>query len=222
MAEELQKRRAKGKLSRKLPRSARWKRLRGLLWTFVNSGFALFLFSSVIVALFSWSYQQFAARLEAERESQKNYQKLSLEVMNRLNYLTKLQGKFKYEERRVIIQALYGFDPGANVNPSWIIHYSSVFPEYQQRSLESLLWELERLSDTSHRQTFQMARQRIKQLPAYFDKLEYTEIDGKGKGPDKKIGIFSLGKDDSERLRTEIIEPISFLNKPDYDLNGTR
>ena len=185
---------------------------------FLNSNLGIFLLSSVAVALFSWGYNQWTNHLRDEKESEKAYEKLSLEVMNRLRYFDKLTTTFEYDDRRVIQQALHGFDPTANVNPSWLRHYSAIFPEYQQRSLESLIWELERLSKPDRRNKLRQARKKVELIDPYFEKLQYWEVKGEGKGPDAKIGMYALKSEDQNRLRAEILNSLEFLKDPSYFL----
>ena len=113
---------------------------------FVNTNFGLFLLSTVFIGCFSWGFNAWVNHVHDSAEAQKNRQKLGLELMNRLQYIDELETTIAYDERRTIETALYGFDPHANVNPSWIRHYGAVFPEYEQRSLISVVWELESLS----------------------------------------------------------------------------
>jgi hypothetical protein len=183
---------------------------------FLNSNFGLFLLSSVFLAIFSWSYHQWTTYLGDAKENEKAHQRVSLEVMNRLRYINKLTTTFEYDDRRVIQHALLGFDSSANVNPSWLRHYSSIFPEYQQRSLESLIWDLERLSTPQRRHKLRLARERITLIEPYFEKLQYWEVDGRGKGPDKKIGMYALKPEDRIHLQTEVLDGLKFLQEPTY------
>jgi hypothetical protein len=185
---------------------------------FLNSNFGLFLLTSVFLSVFSWGYHQWTAYLTKKQEDSKAYQQISLEIVNRLKYVEEMETPFQYDERRLIQESLFGFNPSANVNPSYIRHYSAMFPEYQQRSLPSLIWEIEKLSSPGRRSQLQVARQKAELVEGYLGRLEYSEISGTHKGPDKTIGIFALSDDDRSKFKNEVLEYLKFLEEPAYDL----
>ncbi|HKQ87384.1 MAG TPA: hypothetical protein VJS43_11525, partial [Candidatus Acidoferrales bacterium] len=145
----------------------------GLL-AFFNTTFGLFLLSTVFIGCFSYGFNAWVNHVRDRAEAQKTRQKLGLELMNRLQYIDELDTTFPYDERRTIETALYGFDAQANVNPSWIRHYGAVFPEYQQRSFISVIWELESLSGPEKRQQLKQARVAVEKIRAYLDRLVYS------------------------------------------------
>jgi hypothetical protein len=183
---------------------------------FLNSNFGLFLLSSVFISIFSWTYHQWTTYESHKRENAKLYQKLGLEIINRLRYLDKMTINFEYDDRRVIQQSLFGFDPAANVNPSWIRHYSAIFPEFQQRSLSSLIWEMEDLSEADRRPKLQAARKKVDLIEGYLAKLQYYEVEGGKKGPDKTIGMYLLDDEDRNKFKSDVLGSLAFLKELEY------
>jgi hypothetical protein len=183
---------------------------------FLNSNFGLFLLSSVFISLFSWGYHQWTTYEAHQREDAKLRQKIGLEVVNRLRYIDKMAGTFEYDDRRVIQQSLFGFDATANVNPSWLRHYSAMFPEFQRRSFTSLLWELEDLSEKDRRPRLQLARTKIGLIEGYLARLQYYEVDGSKRGPDKTIGMYALSQSDQASFKTEVSDSVAFLKELDH------
>lgn len=183
---------------------------------FLNSNFGLFLLSSVFISVFSWGYHQWTTYETHKREDAKLRQKIGLEVVNRLRYIDKMAGAFEYDDRRVIQQSLFGFDAAANVNPSWLRHYSAMFPEFQRRSFTSLLWELEDLSEKDRRSRLQLARTKIALIEGYLGKLQYYEVNGSKRGPDKTIGMYTLTQSDQVSFKSEVLDSVAFLKELDH------
>jgi hypothetical protein len=177
---------------------------------FLNTSFGLFLLSTVFIGCFSWGFNAWTNHVRESAEAKKSRQKLSLELRNRLQYIEEMETTFPYDERRTIETALYGFDAHANVNPSWIRHYGAVFPEYEQRSLISIVWELETLSDSKKRDELRAARQPIEKIRTYLSKLEYAKDLAPNKNPEGVLETFSLSKQDRESFEKEVLVPLAF------------
>src|SRR5208282_1199910 len=159
-AEEVYRVKVRGRLESRTPKQSK-------LLAFLNTNFGLFLLSTVFISSFSWGFNAWLNHQRDLKEAQKSRQKLGLEMMNRLKYLDELQRPFPYNERHAIETAINGFNAHANVNPSWIPHYSSVFPEYQERSLMSLVWQLETLSTGSAREKLKSVHRPIETAGQY-------------------------------------------------------
>jgi hypothetical protein len=185
------------------------------LITFFNTNLGLFLLSTVFISAFSWAYTTWTAYTKHKEEIEHTRQKLGLEIMNRLGYVAELQRVFPFGDRKVIQTALTGFDNRANTNPSWVLHYSPVFPEYEERSFLSLLWELETISDQPKRQQLRRLHTPIETAKAYLDRLEYTSTKSQ-KTEDGKIETFSLSATDQNMFLREVLEPIRILQNPNY------
>jgi hypothetical protein len=183
---------------------------------FLNTNFGLFLLSTVFIGCFTWGFNAWTSHVRSVADAQKNRQKLGLELMNRLQYIDELKTKFPYDERRTIETALYGLDPQANVNPSWIRHYGAVFPEYEQRSLISIVWELETLSNLEKRQQLKEAREPIEQIKTYLQKLVYAKESTPGKDPKSVLETFSLSNEDRESFEKNVLAPLAFVRDSAY------
>jgi hypothetical protein len=191
------------------------KKPKGLL-PFLNTNFGLFLLSTVFIGCFSWGFNAWTNHVRDDREAQKSRQKLGLELMNRLQYIEEMKTTFPYDERRTIETALYGFNAQANVNPSWIRHYGAVFPEYEQRSLVSLVWELETLSDSKKRQQLKAAREPIEKIRTYLSRLVYAKEAAPNKNPEGVVETFSLSQQDRELFDKEVLAPLAFVRDASF------
>jgi hypothetical protein len=186
------------------------------LLAFVNSNFGLFLLSTVFISSFSWGFNAWLTHERDVKEMYKNRQKLGLEIMNRIRYVEELRSPFPYNEYHTIQSAIDGFTVSANVNPSWIPHYSAVFPEYEPRSLMSLFWELETLSGEPQKTQLELAHKTIEALNKYFQKLIYRVVNAPDRNAEGKIETFELSSADVGELDTEVLKPIEFLRDPKY------
>jgi hypothetical protein len=179
--------------------------------TFLNTNFGLFLLSTVFISCFSWTFNEWTTYTKNLAEAKRTREKLALEIMNRVKYLDMMDQTFPYSERKVVETALNGFDPKGNVNPSWIHHYSPVFPEYEERSLISLIWELETVSTKSFRQKLKTAREPVGKAGTFFEKLEYKKVLTPGKNPEGELETFSLNAKDKEQFDHDVLKPLAFL-----------
>jgi hypothetical protein len=183
---------------------------------FLNTNFGLFLLSTIFIGCFSWTFNEWSTHIRETAEKQKNRQKLGLELMNRLQTIEEMETTFSFDERRTIETAFYGFDNHANVNPSWVRHYAAVFPEYEQRSLISVVWELETLSDSKKREQLKAARVPIGKINNYFPKLVYKKESTPDQNPQGFLETFSLTKADRESFEKEVLSPLSFVRDSKY------
>ena len=188
---------------------------RSAVWVFLNSTFGIFLLSSVFISAFSWGYGQWSTSRAQHAEREKNWNRLKTEITNRVRYVDKMTSQFSSRDYGVIRTAIYGYDPQANVNPSWIRHYSPVFPEYKERSLSSLIWELETMDKGAGKEQLTKLRKISYQTEYYFDRLQYSEVKRRGqKDPDE---FYNLPAGDAERLRTETIQPLETIERLGLD-----
>ena len=185
------------------------------IWTFLNSTLGIFLLSTVFISSFTWLYGQWTAAKTQNHETQKTWERLQVELSNRIRYFDKLTTRIPSQEYKVIRGALYGFDPAANVNPSWILHYSPVFLEYKERSFSSLLWELATVSKDSRKPQLKKMREISYSIEECFDKLNYEEIPTKD--PKNPQEIYSLSTADLNPCTTNAIEPIRAITRMTYD-----
>jgi hypothetical protein len=176
--------------------------------------------STVFISSFSWGFNEWITHHHEVMEAKKGQAKLRLEIMNRLTYVDQLTDSFSCNEWHTIQTAVDGFTAGANVNPSWLPHYSAVFPEYQTRSLMSLslslLWELETLVDPSERKRLEGSHASILIIHKYFQLLEYRVVDAPNRNPEGKLELLQLSKEDKDHLRSEVLDPLKPLQDSSY------
>lgn len=185
------------------------------VWKFCNSNFGIFLMSTVFISLFSWGYSQWTASREHHEEREQRWQKLQVEISNRITYAEKMTHRFPSRDYKVIREAIYGRDPLANVNPSWILHYSPVFPEYKERSFSSLLWELQSMSRGKRVATIASLRNDVYKIEEYFDHLQYSEIRKEGqKDPDE---FYQMPQGEGEKCEQGTIEPLKAIQDMAYE-----
>jgi hypothetical protein len=208
-AEEVYRAKVRGRLESRTPKQSK-------ILAFLNTNFGLFLLSTVFISSFSWGFNAWLTHERELKEAKKDQQKLGLEIMNRLRYLDELRKPFAYNERHAIETAISGFNARANVNPSWIPHYSSVFPEYQERSLMSLVWQLETLSTGSTREKLKSVHRPIETAGQYLERLEYKKINAPDKNPEGIIETLELSENDSKKFESEVLNPLGFLREPTY------
>ena len=123
-------------------RGARWQKF----WSIVNSAVFIWLLSSVVLGTASFLYNRREKADAIEDENRRTAKKLDAEITNRLLYFDQLlvmqrmtlqsdsstQGD--YDLSKLLVTALE--------RPSAADYPVNVFPEYLNRSLRSLLWEL--------------------------------------------------------------------------------
>jgi hypothetical protein len=178
------------------------------VFSFLNCGVGLFLLSTVFVSFFSWGYGEIAGAREKKAKAAETAQKLRLEIVNRLDTVQKLERRFRSEHYSVLRSAIFGFQPGANVNPSWKRFYSPMFPEYRERNFASLLWQLENLSSGEKRVRIADLRRRALEFEDYFDKLIYSEEPVKGSAP---LEYYSLPPEDQKKFHDEVLASFAVL-----------
>ncbi|HEX5720648.1 MAG TPA: hypothetical protein VF179_31125 [Thermoanaerobaculia bacterium] len=182
------------------------------LFAFFNCSLGMFLLSTVFVSVFTWVYGEVSSSRAKQTTTEETAQKLRLEIVHRLDTIQKLEGRFRSEHHSVIRSAIFGFRPHANVNPSWKRFYSPMFPEYGERSLVSLLWQLEALSKPEERSKITDLRHKASLFEDYFDRLQYIEEPSNGRTPDNMpLEFFFLSQEDSQRLRQEVLGPFESL-----------
>ena len=158
--------------------------------------------STVFISLFSWIFGQWTAARAHRSEINKTWQRLEVETSNRQRYISRITSRFPSPLYKVIRGAVYGFEPSANVNPSWILHYSPIFPEYENRSLSSLVWELGSISQAGDKPKINNIEAAVYQVESCFDDLQYSEVAHPGrKEPDE---YYSLPSAEVDKCQTAI------------------
>ncbi len=184
------------------------------LWLFLNSTFGIFLMSTVFISLFSWGYNQWSSSRVQLAEKERTWKRLQVEVSNRIRFIERMTYRFPSREYSVIRSAIYGYDPQGNVNPSWIRHYSPVFPEYKERSLSSLIWELASVDAGQRQRQIDDLRNNAYQIESCFDRLEYSEVKRKDrKEPDE---FYDLPDGEGKKCREQAVQPLRILETTGY------
>jgi hypothetical protein len=114
---------------------AKARTLGGNVWGFFNSAFGLWLVSSILFGLVTWSYSTWSDSRARARENEAAVEKLDVEIAARVDRFRTLVSNAKSAER--YYSALWYLD-----NPSSEKFGLVIFPEFGNRSLRSLLWEL--------------------------------------------------------------------------------
>jgi hypothetical protein len=114
------------------------------LWDLLNSGFVLFLMSSVVLGLFSFGYSQW----RDYRNRQQKSDQLNLEIALRLQAADKMcsGGENKRYSNLVNVNQVIDGDPKS----SFYVR-KPLFNEFQNKSLTTLLWQLYLLVPASER-----------------------------------------------------------------------
>ncbi len=129
--EEVYRREVQLALSRTEPAPGLQKRV----WTFLNSAVGIFLLSTVVVGGLSWSYAKWDESRHVRRKTEQQAERLVIEIAGRVRFLDRnccvdISWKKLYDLDFV-------FD---GMIEEWLPRPS--FPEFKERSLASLMWEL--------------------------------------------------------------------------------
>jgi len=139
------------------------------LWTTVNSGFFLWLMSTIVIGIVSFGYSIWDKSREeqrkkdeavqiVEREKRLTARKIDVEISNRLIYFGHmLQGSTIPPKAILTLE-----------NPSTADYPINVFPEFERRTLQSLLWELLQVAPENEINDIKLAYEESKNLSALF------------------------------------------------------
>lgn len=141
------------------------------LWNIINSAFFLWFMSTIIVGVISVSYSNFVKNREDQRRKEEAAQiieqekrvaarKIDAEVSNRLYYFAQLS---KFKEHDAPTNAIFILE-----KPSSVDYPVSVFPEFANRNLQSLLWELLQVVPESEKKEVDLAYKQAQQLSSMF------------------------------------------------------
>lgn len=135
------------------------------LWTTLNSSFVLWFMSTILVGIISFSYAIWEKTREenrrrdeesrtVEREKRLTTRKLDAEISNRLYYFSQL---LEIEKNGLSVKPILALD-----NPSTAEYPINVFPEFEKRNLQSLLWELIQVVPDNERPHIEKAYEQAK------------------------------------------------------------
>jgi hypothetical protein len=114
------------------------------LWSFMNSGFALWVLSSIVVGLFGWMYSNYQAHNIEQAQQRELKRKIINEMSHRAteSLSVLVDARTKIDQRdpdspRVIFLRISEMFDGKNKS-----NINSIYPEYRDRSFLSLIAEL--------------------------------------------------------------------------------
>ncbi len=152
------------------------------LWSIVNSAVFIWFLSSIVLGTGSFLYNRWYV---IERENQRTANRLDAEITSRLVYFDHLlvMRRIALDERRTIGERT---EIGKRTNdydtcklvvtlerPSAVDYPVNVFPEYLNRSLRSLLWELIQVVPEHEKEDIRRAYQKSLQLQVIYLKDLY-------------------------------------------------
>lgn len=117
-------------------------------WKFVNSSFGIWLLSTVVVGLIVYLYNDSKLQNEISANNAATIQKLETEASNRLQQfklaLSNQQASKIYYQKEDLVYMIDGdLVKNGTLSSEKPIY---IFPEYKERTMNSLLYEIERLS----------------------------------------------------------------------------
>lgn len=148
------------------------------IWSLLNSSFALWFLSSVVLGSLTAAVTRFNARTARESQRAEVQRRLNTEISSRIQASL---ATMRVEEQRV--------ERGQQSHPSWEYstawHYLnntftydgapvdfSIYPEYQKRSFQSLVYELSTLADSDTLPAIQDAQRTFQNLEQLADQAE--------------------------------------------------
>ncbi len=143
---------------------------------FLNSAFFLWFLSTVLIGTVSFLYTRWDGRREAlrrEYEQKRQFDverntttsKLDTEIASRLRFVNGLiETENSFPQQSTLVQSVLILE-----KPSAMAYPVNVFPEYSNRSFQSLLWELIQIApDDQKKKELEIAFKEAKKLTALF------------------------------------------------------
>jgi hypothetical protein len=163
--------------------------------TFINSAFFLWFLSSVIIGFISFSYTVWQKQREEERRLyeqkqtiEREVKRLDAEISSRLNYVNSLI--MSQDPLLIEPTSVSGFL--ALEKPLEAKYPVNVFPEYSNRTLQSLLWDLSRAVPEAEKWEIEKALNESRKISSIYMKLH----------PDREVFVQNWKKY-KERMASE-------------------
>ncbi len=143
-------------------------------WSFINSGVFIWFLSSIVIGSCTFLYARWEKEHVIERENQHTANRLDAEISNRLSYFNNLLKMRDIALSRRILddESIRDYDLSKLVivleRPTASDYPSNVFPEYGNRNLRSLLWELMQVVPQLERESIQPAYQKSLALQSIY------------------------------------------------------
>src|ERR1043166_2383492 len=119
---------------------------------FVNSAFGIWVLSTIVVGLFTWCYTEITAAREKNQRKKQRIEMLDTEIAGRLRYIDGLMkadvSPFLYVGFMFNGTTLGSSGAGAGntgSNPIGKTETPGIFPDFKDRPITSLIWELKEL-----------------------------------------------------------------------------
>jgi hypothetical protein len=142
---------------------------RSPIWAFVNTPFALFLFSSLFIGLLSFSYGQWVKRGEQRRTAELLDLEISLRVKD-VAALAEGKNRDRYSNLRNIDRIIRG-----DTEKFWIRQPLS--NDFEKKSLTTLLWQLYLVVPTSQQASIRSAIRTWVDINANLARIRYQIAD---------------------------------------------
>lgn len=176
-------------------------------WKFVNSPFALWLFSSVVLTAITAGFTAYFTYRKAEDERAQTIRKLTTEASYRIqrfeSYMTILYDG--YATRPPKAGDMNDTVPGSQVDAFYQsvlqIDKQGVFKELSDRTLRSILWEIESLQKGNQKQYTHTAFDGAQALQDFVEKFEDESV------KDGKVSH------DSQRSRAYFVEDLTKIRE---------
>jgi hypothetical protein len=184
-------------------------------WALLNSSFALWFLSTIVLGLITWAYSSYTNRLAGQSAEAERIRHLDLEISGRISAVpitldiwgsdVRIRGDRLYSLSGIYLGVASILD-NDRLDASGNRHDDSQFPEYRERHFTSLLVERLSTADAVHREYLLKARDGYKQ----FYRLGY-EVDPADFGdwpPSKRVAAVKEAVANSKQiLRQNFIAP---------------
>lgn len=135
-------------------------------WKFLNSGFFLWFLSTVVIGAGSYFYTTWSETRQLRLQTSDSIRKLDLEIANRLSFFAEqILARVEVEDALLVIE-----------NPKKSSFPVGVFPEFYDRSLHALLWDLHSLVPVEEKDEIKTALNSAKDFKAvYLSTINYKD-----------------------------------------------
>jgi len=120
----------------------RRKNRRSRLWSFLNSGFGIFFFSSVVLSFVTWSYTELSHNNQQRGIARENITKLDTEISYRIRLVENYFASECTDPEKITPKTFMDIQQIYRAKPD----YQSIFSENREKGLHTLMWERAALS----------------------------------------------------------------------------
>lgn len=179
---------------------------RSRIWSFLNSSFGLWLLSTVFVGIMVNFYTKFQEESIAKAKNQELQRKLETEISSRLTEF-KFMIQVPFPKKRHVIKTIVGV---TEEKGRFSEDMFNIFPEFYERSTESLIYEVEQLQvDTRSIKELKEARKTLRTIVKYASTI--NELSDSSK-PDELV-IPELQPNTFEEIQQEVQKEVNDVDK---------